>query len=138
MRLGRGRIILSIRIIPFPSPYFFCLLLPQLSSRIIETHADDVDSFFWFFEARKDPHNAPLSIWLTGGPGGSSSIGLLQENGPCTVNPDSNSTTLNPWSWNNEVNMLYIDQPVSLHVLSMVHVNKGKCMLMSVDGDRIK
>jgi carboxypeptidase C (cathepsin A) len=39
-------------------------------------------------------------------------IGLLQENGPCSVNNDSNSTTLNPWSWNQEVNMLYIDQPV--------------------------
>ena len=38
-------------------------------------------------------------------------IGLLQENGPCMVNVDSNSTYLNPWSFNNEVNMLYIDQP---------------------------
>ena len=38
-------------------------------------------------------------------------IGLFQENGPCMVNVDSNSTTLNPWSWNNEVNMLFIDQP---------------------------
>lgn len=38
-------------------------------------------------------------------------IGLLQENGPCIINDDSNSTRLNPWSWNNEVNMLYIDQP---------------------------
>ena len=27
------------------------------------------------------------------------------------VNDDSNSTYLNPWSFNNEVNMLYIDQP---------------------------
>jgi hypothetical protein len=33
------------------------------------------------------------------------------ENGPCYVNPDSNSTVLNPWSFNNHVNMLYIDQP---------------------------
>ena len=41
-------------------------------------------------------------------------IGLLVENGPCFVNHDSNSTTLNPYSWNNEVNMLYIDQPVQV------------------------
>lgn len=68
-------------------------------------------SFFWFFEARKDPRNAPLAIWLNGGPGASSMVGLLQENGPCFVNGDSETTSLNPWSWNNEVNMLYIDEP---------------------------
>ena len=38
-------------------------------------------------------------------------IGLFQEHGPCRVNPDSATTVLNPWSFNNEVNMLYIDQP---------------------------
>ena len=53
-----------------------------------------------------------LAIWMNGGPGTSSMVGLFAENGPCFVNIDSNSTTLNPWSWNNEVNMLYIDQPV--------------------------
>lgn len=38
----------------------------------------------------------------------------MRENGPCFVNPDSNSTVLNKWSWNNDVNMLYIDQPVQV------------------------
>lgn len=38
-------------------------------------------------------------------------MGMLQENGPCMINADSKTSNLNPWSWNNEVNMLYIDQP---------------------------
>ena len=37
--------------------------------------------------------------------------GALSENGPCFVGNDSNSTYLNPWSWNNEVNLLFLDQP---------------------------
>ncbi|KAI9853762.1 MAG: hypothetical protein M1824_000912 [Vezdaea acicularis] len=73
-----------------------------------------INTFFYFFESRKSPETAPLSIWMNGGPGSSSMIGLFQENGPCIINDDSDTTTLNPWSWNNEVNMLYIDQPVQV------------------------
>lgn len=36
------------------------------------------------------------------------------ENGPCWANPDSRTVTPNEWSWNNEVNMLYLDQPVQV------------------------
>jgi len=43
-----------------------------------------------------------LSIFQNGGPGSSSMLGLLRENGPCYVNSDSNSTYLSDWSWNNE------------------------------------
>lgn len=73
-----------------------------------------INTFFWFFESRKDPENAPLAIWMNGGPGSSSMRGLLSGTGPCYVDSDSNSTTNNEWSWNNEANMLYLDQPVQV------------------------
>ncbi|KAF9476392.1 serine carboxypeptidase [Pholiota conissans] len=70
--------------------------------------------WFWFFAARKNPDTAPLALWFNGGPGSSSMIGLLQENGPCRITNDSSSVTLNPYSWNNNANVLYIDQPVGV------------------------
>lgn len=95
-----------------------------------ETHEHNsypINTFFWFFESRKDPANAPLAIWLNGGPGGSSLLGALSENGPCFVANDSRTTYLNPWSWNNEVNILYLDEPnqvgYSYDVLTNVTVN---------------
>ncbi|KAH8112948.1 alpha/beta-hydrolase [Phellopilus nigrolimitatus] len=83
----------------------------QQLSGYIDTGVN-MSTWFWFFEARHNPETAPLTLWLNGGPGCSSMIGLFQENGPCHVLADGQTTVLNPYSWNNVSNMIYIDQPI--------------------------
>ena len=44
--------------------------------------------FYWMFESRNDPKTDPLVLWLTGGPGCSGMLALLNENGPCSIKKD--------------------------------------------------
>eukprot|EP00657_Telonema_sp_P-1_P005590 TRINITY_DN23072_c0_g1_i1.p1 TRINITY_DN23072_c0_g1~~TRINITY_DN23072_c0_g1_i1.p1 ORF type:complete len:281 (-),score=70.93 TRINITY_DN23072_c0_g1_i1:143-985(-) len=48
---------------------------------------------------------------MTGGPGCSSEVALFGENGPCTVNAAGTDTVTNPYSWNSNASLIYIDQP---------------------------
>uniref|UniRef100_M4CE13 Carboxypeptidase n=1 Tax=Brassica campestris TaxID=3711 RepID=M4CE13_BRACM len=66
--------------------------------------------FYFFFESRNNITD-PVVIWLSGGPGCSSSFGLLAENGPFTLNEDL-SLSRNEYSWNQVSNIIYVDQPV--------------------------
>ncbi|KAL0479222.1 serine carboxypeptidase-like protein [Acrasis kona] len=64
--------------------------------------------FYWFFEGPKD---APVMMWLNGGPGCSSQIGLFAELGPLRIKEDI-TLERNPDSWLNHVSLLFVDQPI--------------------------
>ncbi|KAG0274096.1 hypothetical protein BGZ95_010106 [Linnemannia exigua] len=72
----------------------------------------DAEMFYWFFPALKPKvENPPLIIWLQGGPGASSMIGLFYETGPIHVTED-HKLIRNNNTWATEYSMLFIEQPV--------------------------
>ena len=81
-------------------PEGICELTPGVKS--YSGYADIAENehiFWWFFEARnQDPTTAPLTVWINGGPGSSSMIGLFQELGPCTIDANQNVVN-NPYAW---------------------------------------
>lgn len=73
-----------------------------------------VNTFFWFIESRTDPSSAPLTIYINGGPGTSSMVGLFLETGPCEVIEIAQGkfgTRARDWGWDRSSNLLYVDQP---------------------------
>ncbi|KAJ7320786.1 alpha/beta-hydrolase [Mycena albidolilacea] len=73
--------------------------------------------FFWAFEKANGTLTGsasdtdPWMIWLNGGPGSSSMIGLMTENGPLQVTGNF-SIKPNNFSWNKLADTFWIDQPV--------------------------
>lgn len=69
--------------------------------------------FYWYHEAVEHPDEAPLVLWLNGGPGCSSLGGMFTELGPFVLDQDLN-VTLNPYSFNRAANIIFIEQPVGV------------------------
>ncbi|KAI0629361.1 alpha/beta-hydrolase [Trametes polyzona] len=75
--------------------------------------------FFWALEKEEgsltagadERSDVPWGIWLNGGPGSSSMLGFLYENGPIRMEPDG-SLSENKFSWDRLADYIWVDQPV--------------------------
>ncbi|KAK3581008.1 hypothetical protein CHS0354_013902 [Potamilus streckersoni] len=69
---------------------------------------------YWFLESANNPQTDPLVLWMNGGPGCSSDLGLLSEHGPFVISSDGMTVTYNNYSWNKVANMLYLEAPAGV------------------------
>ncbi|OCF45215.1 cathepsin A (carboxypeptidase C) [Kwoniella heveanensis CBS 569] len=85
------------------------------------------DLFFYFFESRSKPSEDPVIMWINGGPGCSSSLGMLMELGPCSVKDGpktANDTDYNPYAWNDKANIFFLDEPIGVGFSHAEHGQK--------------
>jgi carboxypeptidase C (cathepsin A) len=71
----------------------------------------DAHMFFFYFEAREAPADAPVVLWMTGGPGCSSELAVFYENGPFKIKDDL-TLEENPTGWDVANSMIFVDQPI--------------------------
>ncbi|EAR83464.2 serine carboxypeptidase family protein (macronuclear) [Tetrahymena thermophila SB210] len=72
---------------------------------------ENSDMFYFLLESRSDNPANPLLLWLNGGPGCSSLLGLFEDIGPFKIN-DDNTLDYRDSLQNIDINLLFVDQPV--------------------------
>ncbi|KAL5730745.1 Serine carboxypeptidase-like 27 [Ranunculus cassubicifolius] len=71
--------------------------------------------FYWLVESPTHSDSKPLVLWLNGGPGCSSiAFGAAEEIGPFRIHPDGNTLFVNPYSWNQLANVIFLDSPAGV------------------------
>jgi carboxypeptidase C (cathepsin A) len=98
----------------------------QFSGHLTVDEACGDNLFFWFFESRRAPKTDPVVVWLNGGPGSSSMLGLFAENGPYKINDDLTLSD-NPSSWHRVANLLVVEQPAGTGLSFVEKKGDRKC-----------
>jgi len=98
---------------------------PSYSGFLHTDDDGDKEMFFWYFPPLSGAKDAPLLIWLQGGPGGSSMFGLFGEMGPIALDAKL-QPHVREYSWNKDYGMLFIDNPVGAG-FSFTGTGQGYC-----------
>ncbi|XP_049879513.1 venom serine carboxypeptidase-like [Pectinophora gossypiella] len=82
------------------------------------------NQYFWYFPPFSKNANAPVLLWLQGGPGGTSLFGLFTEIGPLIAKKEGFAQRKYHWALNNH--LIFIDNPVGTG-FSFTKDDKGYC-----------
>ena len=94
-----------------PADSFACSFARYTADSGYVDVSEEKHYFYWLFESRNDPATDPVYLWINGGPGCSSMIGLLAEKiGPCEISPNL-TEIYNPYSWTNNATVIFLDAP---------------------------
>jgi len=77
------------------------------------TTEEECKLHYWYSEALEDPASKPVVLWLNGGPGSSSILGMLQEHGPLLINT-TGGLYENPYTWNHLANVVVLESPTGV------------------------
>lgn len=95
----------------------------------------DSNQFFWYFPAMiSKKKDAPVIVWLQGGPGASSLYGLFTENGPLRVRKSRFERRKYNWALSHHI--IYIDNPVGTG-FSFTKDPKGYCVNQTQVGEQL-
>lgn len=95
----------------------------------------DSNQFFWYFPAMiSDKKDAPVILWLQGGPGATSLYGLFTENGPLRVR--NKRFERRKYNWALSHHIIYIDNPVGTG-FSFTKDPKGYCVNQTQVGEQL-
>lgn len=105
---------------PLPSAWYSGILDIDGSN----TGADAKHLHYMFVESENDPTNDPLMVWFNGGPGCSSMLAFMQENGPLVLEDGDDVPTRNPFPWTAKANIIYLESPAGVGFSTATPTNK--------------
>lgn len=93
------------------------------------------NQFFWYFPAMiSNKKDAPVVVWLQGGPGASSLYGLFTENGPLRVR--NGKFERRKYNWAVSHHLIFIDNPVGTG-FSFTDDERGYCTDQTQVGEQL-
>lgn len=67
--------------------------------------------YIFYDSSSSELSDAPVILWLSGGPGCSGLAGGLFELGPCIFDDEAGRISFNPHAWSSLANVIFLDQP---------------------------